>query len=58
LELNYQFSILVAQVLKDKYFRNNNLLRAKIGSNPSFTWQSICTSGALLQEELRWNIGK
>lgn len=49
---------LVAQVLKAKYFPNNDLLSAKIGSNPSFTLQSICTPRALWKENLQWNIGK
>ncbi|CAJ2659545.1 unnamed protein product [Trifolium pratense] len=47
----------VARVLKAKYFPIGDLLGAKIGSNPSYTWRSICSSRVLLKEGLRWNIG-
>lgn len=32
---------LVACVFKAKYYRNNNFLEAKVGTNPSFIWMSI-----------------
>lgn len=37
----HQPSSLVAQVLKEKYFVEGNLLEAKLGLNPSFIWRSL-----------------
>ena len=48
---------LCAQILKNKYYHNSNFLRAKIGSNPSFTQRSTLEGKELLLKGVRWRIG-
>lgn len=40
---------LLAQVLKGKYYPDCDLLEAKIGRNPSYTWRSLCASFVMLK---------
>ena len=32
---------LVAQICKARYYPHRDIFRAKLGSNPSYTWRSI-----------------
>ncbi|KAL1143456.1 hypothetical protein V6Z11_A11G161800 [Gossypium hirsutum] len=52
-----QPNCLLAKVLKARYFPSSDLLSAKIGSYPSFTWRSICNARELIAEELVWRVG-
>lgn len=45
---------LVAQVFKARYFCSCNIMKAGIGSNPSFVWRFICWGRDLLTKGLRW----
>lgn len=47
---------LVAQTLKQKYFRNSNLLNAKVGRGSSFLWKSLCQTLDLLEVGLYWRV--
>ncbi|KAA3453452.1 reverse transcriptase [Gossypium australe] len=49
---------LLARVLKTRYFPFTDILVAKVGSYPSFTWRSICSARALIEESMLWRIGK
>ncbi|XP_042973059.1 uncharacterized protein LOC122304861 [Carya illinoinensis] len=48
---------LAAVLLKDKYFRNTDLLHATLGFKPSFMWKSLWDSLSLLKEGLVWRVG-
>ncbi|XP_073317203.1 uncharacterized protein [Primulina huaijiensis] len=48
---------LVAKVLKARYFKHPDIMKAPIGSNPSYIWRSICWSRELLDMGLYWRIG-
>ncbi|XP_057796787.1 uncharacterized protein LOC131012797 [Salvia miltiorrhiza] len=48
---------LVCRILKAKYFPNDDFLRAKVGSSPSFTWRSICAAQDLVRSGTRWRVG-
>ena len=48
---------LVYNVLKSKYFPNSEFSEATLGSNPSFTWQSIMAAQKIVKHGLRWRIG-
>lgn len=48
----------ISQVLKARYYKNENIMEAKLGSNPSFVWRSICWVRELLREGLGWVIVK
>ncbi|XP_035547368.1 uncharacterized protein LOC118348906 [Juglans regia] len=54
--LNMPFSV-AARVLKDKYFKNTDLLKAKLGYGPSKIWRSLWGSLGLLKEGLVWRVG-
>ncbi|XP_042972999.1 uncharacterized protein LOC122304801 [Carya illinoinensis] len=47
---------LAAKVLKDKYYRNSDLLQAKLGYRPSLIWKSLWSSMGLLKEGLVWRV--
>lgn len=47
---------LVAQVFKARYFKNYDIMEARIGNNPSFVWRSLCWGRELLKEGLAWII--
>lgn len=50
--------LLIARVLKAKYYQNTDILEAKVTSNASYIWRSICGSQILIKKGLRWKIGK
>ncbi|KAA3467739.1 reverse transcriptase [Gossypium australe] len=49
---------LLARVLKARYFPFTDILTAKVGSYPSFTWRSICSARELIEDGLLWRIGR
>ena len=50
-------SSLVARVLKAKYFPTDNLLNAKLGSSPFYSWRSIHSSFEVIRWGTRWRVG-
>lgn len=48
---------LLAQVLKQRYFKNNSFLDCGLGSRPSFAWRSILHGRELLQQGMMTRIG-
>lgn len=48
---------LADKVLRAKYFPTTNFLKKKLGSNPSYFWQSILFARPLLEDGLLWRIG-
>ena len=44
-------------IFKAKYFPIGDFLKATLGSNPSFTWQSVFPSLLLLKQGIHWRIG-
>ncbi|KAH1107935.1 hypothetical protein J1N35_011703 [Gossypium stocksii] len=49
--------ISLCNVLKACYYPFSNILSAKVGSYPSFTWRSICSAKELIADGLLWRIG-
>ncbi|XP_050242110.1 uncharacterized mitochondrial protein AtMg00310-like [Quercus robur] len=50
-------SSLVARVLKAKYFPIGDVLSAKLGNSPSYSWRSIYNNLKDLKEGTRWRVG-
>ncbi|KAK9084133.1 hypothetical protein Scep_030604 [Stephania cephalantha] len=48
---------LASRVLKAKYYPRGDLLNAKIGHNPSFTWRGIYAAKGILVQGCRWKVG-
>jgi ribonuclease HI len=48
---------ITAKIMKAKYYPNESILEAKLGTKPSFIWRSIYKSKALVREGLIWRIG-
>ena len=48
---------LVARVLKSRYFPNEDILNAKLGSSPSYFWKSIHSSLDVIRKGTRWRVG-
>lgn len=48
---------LLGRVLKAKYYPHSDVLGARLGSNPSFTWRCILGSKLILEAGLRWRVG-
>lgn len=48
---------LMAQILKDRYFKNLDIMEADLGSNPSFVWRSIVWSRDIIRRGLCWRVG-
>lgn len=46
-----------ARVLKARYYIFTDILSAKVGSYPSFTWRSICSARELIADGLLWRVG-
>lgn len=53
----FQPHCLLARVLKARYFLFLDILSAKIGSYPSFTWRRVCSARELIAEGIVWRIG-
>ncbi|KAK4381236.1 putative ribonuclease H protein [Sesamum angolense] len=49
--------LLVSQILKARYFPNDEFLNAKKRSNISFTWRSILVARPIIERGVRWRIG-
>ena len=50
-------SSLVARVLKARYFPMGDILNAKLGSSPSYSWRSIHNSLEIIRRDTRWRMG-
>ena len=48
---------LIVRIYKAKYFPFNDILGAKLGSNPSYAWQSIFNSLEIIRKGTRWRVG-
>ena len=48
---------LVTWVLKSKYFPTGDVLNAKLGSLPSYSWRSIHNSLEVIKNGSRWRVG-
>jgi hypothetical protein len=48
---------LVGKIIKGKYFHGGTLLKANLGSRPSFAWRSILAARDLFKEGIMWRIG-
>lgn len=48
---------LVARVLKSRYFKHQDVMKANLGSNPSYIWRSLLWSRQLLHKGTWWRIG-
>ena len=48
---------LVAHIYKAKYYPYGDVLRAKLGSNPPYTWRSIFSSLEVIRRGSRWRVG-
>jgi hypothetical protein len=48
---------LVGLIMKAKYFPNNSILEAKLGTRPSLVWKSLLASKELLLNGVIWRIG-
>ncbi|KAH1064639.1 hypothetical protein J1N35_029626 [Gossypium stocksii] len=48
---------LLAKTFKACYFPFTDILSARVGSYPSFTWRSICNARELIADGLVWRIG-
>ncbi|GAU36821.1 hypothetical protein TSUD_320580 [Trifolium subterraneum] len=52
-----QPTLLVAKVLKAKYFPKSHFLEAKMGNIISYTWRSILHASWILKKDCYWTIG-
>lgn len=50
-------STLVAQIMKHKYFKNDEVLEAKIGYQSSYAWRSLCSTIDLVKAIMYWRVG-
>jgi hypothetical protein len=48
---------LLAKIYKAKYYPQEDILKARIGSNPSYAWRSIWNSKDIVNKGSCWNIG-
>lgn len=50
-------STLVAAVMKEKYYKNGDLLEAKLGPRPSLIWKSLFSYLELIRLGMAWKVG-
>ncbi|XP_073051686.1 uncharacterized mitochondrial protein AtMg00310-like [Primulina eburnea] len=48
---------MVVRVLKARYFKHQDIMKATIESNPSFIWRSLLWSRQLIEKGLSWRVG-
>ncbi|XP_020981404.1 uncharacterized mitochondrial protein AtMg00310-like [Arachis duranensis] len=48
---------LLSRVLKEKYYRYYNALKAKVGNTPSCGWRSLLEGRKVVEKGLSWSIG-
>ncbi|XP_073307112.1 uncharacterized mitochondrial protein AtMg00310-like [Primulina huaijiensis] len=48
---------LAARVLKARYFRHQDIMKASLGNNPSYLWRSLLWSRPLLENGICWHVG-
>lgn len=48
---------LLAKVLRGRYFKDGDFIKAKIGNNSSLTWRNILWGRSLFIKGIRWKIG-
>ena len=48
---------LVAQIYKVRYYPHGDVFKAKLGSNPSYTWRSIFNGLEVVKRGTWWRIG-
>ncbi|KAG6628833.1 hypothetical protein CIPAW_14G039600 [Carya illinoinensis] len=50
-------SLMVAKIMKEKYFRGADLNDAKLGNNPLYIWRSLWSAIELVKEGTLWRVG-
>ena len=48
---------LVARIYRAKYYPHGDVLKAGLGSSPSFTWRSIRQELEVVRKGKRWSVG-
>lgn len=48
---------LMARLLKGRYFKNTDIMDAKLGCNSSFVWRSLLWGRDIIKEGLCWRVG-
>ena len=48
---------LFSRVYKAKYFPQCSFVEAKLGSNPSYAWQSLMAAQGVVRRGMRWQVG-
>ena len=48
---------LVAWIYKAWYYPHGDVLKAKLGTNPSYTWRSIMNGLEVIKQGTRWRVG-
>lgn len=43
--------------MKEKYYKDINILNARLGTDPSYLWRSVCGVLPLVKAGMRWRIG-
>ena len=47
----------VARVFKSRYFPTGDILNAKLGNSPSYSWRSIHSSLEVIRRGIQWRVG-
>ena len=55
--LHVNQSSLLHKILKARYFKNDDVLNARRGYDPSYSWRSLWGAKSLLLERLKWRVG-
>lgn len=51
-----QPSSLMARIMKEKYFKTAELLKAKLGHCPSYIWRSLKSTMGLVKKGIKWKV--